>query len=347
MNTWDRLKGLPLSVESYSLEGLELQTNSGWTRRTTVVSLHGSGATGRGEDVIYDGETQAALQARAACLALAGDFDLASFSAHLDELELDPDPYSQDAYRHYRRWAYESAALDLALRQNDLDAAQAFGRELRPLNFAFSTGLSSFDTVAELLAMHANMRFKLDATVDWDEPLCQRLAQTGAVDVIDFKGAYQGTIVDTTPDVELYRRVLDAFGPALIVEDPHTTPEVLALLRERKARVGWDAPMHSVLDIDAMPIAPDVLNVKPSRFGRLEELCAVYDTCTERGLPMYGGGQFELGIGREQIQLLAALFHADASNDVAPRGYHQLTSDEPRPAGPLTLKPASAGFSLA
>ncbi len=33
---------------------------------------------------------------------------------------------------------------------------------------------------------------------------------------------------------------------------------------------------------------------------------------------MYGGGMGELGVGRGQIELLAALFHPDAPNDVAP-----------------------------
>jgi hypothetical protein len=36
----------------------------------------------------------------------------------------------------------------------------------------------------------------------------------------------------------------------------------------------------------------------------------------------YGGGQFELGPGRGQIQLLASLFHPDAPNDVAPGAYN-------------------------
>ena len=37
---------------------------------------------------------------------------------------------------------------------------------------------------------------------------------------------------------------------------------------------------------------------------------------------MYGGGQFELGPGRGQIQLLASIFHPDTPNDVAPGGYN-------------------------
>ena len=35
----------------------------------------------------------------------------------------------------------------------------------------------------------------------------------------------------------------------------------------------------------------------------------------------YGGGQYELGVGRGQIQYLAAIFHPDAPNDIAPAGY--------------------------
>jgi hypothetical protein len=53
---------------------------------------------------------------------------------------------------------------------------------------------------------------------------------------------------------------------------------------------------------------------------------------------MYGGGMGELGVGRGQIELLAALFHADAPNDVAPSAHNE---DDP-PASPLAprLEPA-------
>ncbi len=45
----------------------------------------------------------------------------------------------------------------------------------------------------------------------------------------------------------------------------------------------------------------------------------------------YGGGQYELGAGRGQIQLLAALFHPDGPNDIAPGGYDAL---DPEPGLP-------------
>ena len=53
------------------------------------------------------------------------------------------------------------------------------------------------------------------------------------------------------------------------------------------------------------------------------------------GVAMYGGGQFELGIGRVQIQELASLFHADMPNDVAPSAFNQPEIPEGVPEPPL------------
>ncbi len=41
---------------------------------------------------------------------------------------------------------------------------------------------------------------------------------------------------------------------------------------------------------------------------------------------LYGGGQTELSVGRGQLQLLAAMFHPDAPNDIAPPGTTAPTS---------------------
>ena len=62
MSTFDQLAGLPLEVDGYSLEGLKASVSSGFERLTTVVHLHGGGHEGIGEDVVYDGEDQVALQ---------------------------------------------------------------------------------------------------------------------------------------------------------------------------------------------------------------------------------------------------------------------------------------------
>jgi hypothetical protein len=50
---------------------------------------------------------------------------------------------------------------------------------------------------------------------------------------------------------------------------------------------------------------------------------------------MYGGGQFELGVGRTQIQELASLFHPDMPNDVAPAEFNQPEIPRGVPRSPL------------
>jgi hypothetical protein len=89
---------------------------------------------------------------------------------------------------------------------------------------------------------------------------------------------------------------------------------------------------------------PRTLNSKPSRFGFLRELLGFYEHCAENGIGLYGGGMFELGPGRGQIQYLASLFHADAPNDVAPGPYNEPEPRAGLPPSPLESSPAPAGF---
>ena len=106
----------------------------------------------------------------------------------------------------------------------------------------------------------------------------------------------------------------------------------------------WDAIIHSVEDIEGLTWKPRSINIKPSRFGRIERLFDTYDYCEANGISPYGGGQFELGPGRGQIQYLASLFHPDSPNDVAPR---EFNTEEPRPglpAPPLDPAPEPTGF---
>jgi L-alanine-DL-glutamate epimerase-like enolase superfamily enzyme len=141
----------------------------------------------------------------------------------------------------------------------------------------------------------------------------------------------------------LYARVVEAFGDAWI-EDPKLTPETDALLEQHRERFSWDAPIHSIEDIEALPYPPRMVNIKPSRLGGLRTLLDAYDYCAAQGIGNYGGGQFELGVGREQIQYLASLFHADAPNDVAPTGFNLPDTAADLPSSPLQARPSAAGF---
>ena len=271
---------------------------------------------------------------------LAGEHTIASFGELIASLDLFPEEPPREVSRLYRRWAFDSAALDLALRQADRSLHDALGRDPLPLTFVVSLRLGEPATIEPLrrrLDAYPTLRFKLDPTSSWTDGLIAELIETGAVDSVDFKGLYKGTPVDQEPDPDLYARVVEAFPDAWI-EDPAPTPEIDELLEPHRDRITWDAPIHSIADIEALPFPPRMVNIKPSRFGPLRALCAAYDYCDEHGIGAYGGGQFELGPGRGQIQYLPSMFHPDTPNDVAPVGYHDT---EPRPGLPESpLKPA-------
>jgi hypothetical protein len=320
MRLFDRVRELRLAIDRVELEPHALSLKH-MTRRTTVVHLHGAGHEGVGEDVSYEEDLQLAFTDDA-LPPLAGEHTVQTFS----ELVA--------GQPGYRPWGLESAALDLALRQAGLSLAEAVGREPKPVRFVVSQS-----AVREWRELYPEIRFKLDASDKWTDEVVAELAATGAVDVVDLKGLYEGEWVDATPSAELYSRVADAFPDAWL-EDARLTDETRPVLEPHRDRLTWDFPIHSVADVDALEWPPRCLNSKPSRFGSVRNLFDFYDACEEREIALYGGGQFELGPGRAQIQHLASLFHADAPNDVAPKEYND---GGPRPGLPQSpLPPASA-----
>jgi hypothetical protein len=205
---------------------------------------------------------------------------------------------------------------------------------------------STIEPVLERLKVYPTLRFKLDPTNDWGDDLISALVETGAVDSLDLKGQYKGTPVDVDTDPELYSKLIHAFPDAWL-EDPDVNDETKPILDPVADRVTWDAPIHSVADIEDRPWKPKMVNIKPSRFGPLRELFAGYDYCDAEGMGAYGGGQWELGPGRGHIQYLASVFHADTPNDVAPAGYNRWEADAVAgelPSSPLDPRPTKTGF---
>jgi hypothetical protein len=346
VSLYQTVKDLPLTIEEYDLDVDALDVSSEFTRKTTTIRLVGAGQEGLGEDVTYDAEEHDSQLARGPVLPLAGEWMLDSFSHHLGQLSLFESEPSMHAFLDYRRWAYESAALDLALRQSGLQLGQAVGRELRPVSFVVSMRLGeppSLNRLRGWTALYPSLRFKLDATGDWTDELVDELRGLGCVDSIDFKGQYKGTPVDQAPDPALYRRVVDGL-PGVWLEDPALTDETRPVLEPHADLVTWDAVIHSVEDIANLAWPPKTVNVKPSRFGSVERLFAAYDYCVAHGIGAYGGGQFELGVGRGHIQYLAALFHPDTPNDVAPGGFNLPEPAAGLPTSPLTVTPRDTGF---
>jgi hypothetical protein len=346
---WPRLAELPLVIERCEYERLHAVLAYGFERFTTHVRLAGAGAEGLGEDVSVFEEDGTTLHERRPSLPLEGEWTLAGFCDHLATVDLWPEPPEWDVARRFRNWAFESAALDLALRQAGRPLHDVLGLEPRPVRFVNSLGLGkepSIEPLRRRIARSPGVGFKLDAEAAWAPALVAEVAATGAVDTIDFKGQYGFEVEDPEALGALYDRVLAAF-PDAYLEDPHDLPEIAQRLGDHLERVSYDAPIRSAEDIGATPLAGRVVNVKPSRIGSLRRLFDVYARCARERRPMYGGGMGELGVGRGQIELLAALFHPDAPNDVAPSAYNEDDPAGGLPASPLVPRPEATGFRWA
>lgn len=346
---WEGLRELPLEIESVAFDRQAATLSHSFERITTLVRLVGAGAEGQGEDVSLHETDAHSLHVLDPDFGLAGSWTLESFCDHVvsvDQFAVAPE---WEPARRWRNWAFESAALDLALAQAGKPLHEVLGRPPAPLRFVNSLGLGdppTFDPIARRLAVHPDLRFKVDVTHAWSPELMAEVAATGAVEIVDFKGHYGMDTGEEGALLAMYERAMELFPDALL-EDAHDLPEVAALLSEAGDRISYDAPIHSAADLDTVPLRPRAVNIKPCRVGDIRSLLDVYDVVAERGMIVYGGGMGELGVGRGQIQLLASLFHPDGPNDTAPSGYNLETPDASLPSSPLPPSPAPVGFRRA
>jgi hypothetical protein len=345
--TYSRIAGLPLRIDRCELLPLVRDVSSGFTKISTVVRLSGDGHEGLGEDIVWDQIDHLEQLRHAGDLTwLRGTRTMEEFSTLVGLADLFPVEPIRESARFYRRWAFESAALDLALRQNGLSLREAVGRATEPVAFVVSTALgdpAGLGPLQRLRTANPGLRFKLDPTPSWGSPLLAELAALDCVDVVDMKGLYRNAAVAMDADPALYRRVFEAL-PSAWIEDPAVADDTLELLDGHRDRITWDEPIHSVADIEALPWKPRLLNLKPSRFGSVRRLFETYDYCAARGIGAYGGGMFEQGPGRGQLQYLASLFHPDGPNDLAPAVYNMRTLPGDLPRSPLPPQPDPTGF---
>ena len=263
MATYDSVRTLPLHIDGYYLEPLEREVARGFTLRRTVVVLHGRGEEGRGEEVDYDPAQQARFQEHGGELPLAGEHTLESFSL------------LQSGQTEYRRWALESAALDLALRQAGLSLGEAVGRTPQPLRFVVSTRVTAVRALARRST--PELRFKLDPGSDWTDEIVASLAATGSVETVDFKGIYPRRVrrAARRRALRAHRRRLprrvdrgsrahsrDLRGPRRAPRPHHVGRRDPRVERRRSAAVRTAR-----------------LNCKPSRFGSVKRLFDFYDAC--------------------------------------------------------------------
>jgi hypothetical protein len=323
-----RIGGLKLEIDDYALERHEHVTPE-WTRVTTTIVMRGGGVEGRGEDVTYEvPEHDVLAAADPVDLSGVGTFDEASSA-----LATFGDGY--------RRWGFESAALDLALRQAKKTLGRVLRLPYRPVRFCMSTR----HNVRPWLDVAPGLEFKLDPEVSWDDRYIDWLAASGRVRVLDLKAHYPADVVGMPPDERLYVACRDRFDDETTIEDAWFADGWVDLFRGHEHRLAFDAIIHSVADIEALPILPRRMNIKPSRFGPIVNLLATIEFCKAHRIALYGGGQTELDVGRDHIQALASLFYAASANDAAPREYNLGEARPGLPQSPLPAPTPVAGIA--
>lgn len=345
MTTYARVAELSVDIETWTFAPLTLAVSGGWERRTTLVRAHGRGSIGVGEDVTYETGDHEAVDASPLRLP-TGRSTLDGFSRAVDECDLWPRGPEREPSRDYRRWAIESAGLDLALRQAGRGLGDALGRPARALRFVASLSLGDPASLEGILARRAldpTLRFKLDPAPNWDDALVAALVALDAVDTIDMKGRYEPNPALSPLNVARYGPLAAAF-PNAFIEDPLPGDDAERALADAWHRVTWDAPLHAIDDIARLDPLPRVVNMKPSRFGTLGRLFDCHDWLAANDIGAYGGGQFELGPGRGQAQALAAIFHPDGPNDLAPSGWNAAKLERALPRSPLAPALLPVGF---
>src|SRR3954471_24350555 len=155
MGTYDRIAPLPVLIDDVAYERASQAVSSGFERVATTIVVRGGGHEGRGEDICYT-PTDHDLFPEPASLGLGGSHTMASASQVLDGHDLFTGEPSIPPSRDYRRWAFESALLDLALRQAGSTLGEVVGREPAPLRFVVSTRLD----VRDSLGVAARLEFK-------------------------------------------------------------------------------------------------------------------------------------------------------------------------------------------
>lgn len=349
---------LPVAIERIATSQLQLAGATSFTRVATIVELGGAGRVGRGEDITWSPDMQATLPAAyAARDDLAGEWSIGSLAAHLDQTGFGAaGGHPGDDKPGHHRWALESAALDLALRQQGTDLAGLLGESWHPPCVSLSMGLGTpptADVARRWLEASPDATLKLDVSPEWSHALVAELAQLGsAVAVVDMKALYTGDWANNDYPPTLYEAIGHGLPDALI-EDARLDHEVLdALDEEALGRLAWDYPITGPEDVPGIEgstaafsdLRPAAINVKPSRFGSLERLLGTIIRCDDEGIPCYSGGQYELGIGRTQVQSIASLCFPDAPNDCAPARFHGASpDDEGLPFGRVQV-PEHVGF---
>jgi hypothetical protein len=192
--------------------------------------------------------------------------------------------------------------------------------------------------VVTRLERYPTLRFKLDPTTEWTPEIIAGLVATGAVDSVDFKGLYVGTIVDQAADPVLYRRVVEAFPDAWI-EDPKLTEETDAILGPIATASPGTRPSTASPTSRPCPSRRGWSTSSRRGWGRCARCSAPTSTARPGASGCTAAGSSSSAPAAATSSTSPRSFIPDTPNDVAPGGYNAPDA----PAGlPTARWPAMA-----
>ena len=144
------------------------------------------------------------------------------------------------------------------LRQAGRPLAEVVGREPRPVSFVVSPGLGdppSAQVIRRWLELDSEPALQARPGERLERRPDPRAGRDARGRHRRPEGVLPARAATPPPDLDLYRRVAEGF-PDAFIEDPALTDETDLVLEPHRERITWDAPIHSVADVEALPFPP-------------------------------------------------------------------------------------------
>ncbi len=248
--------------------------------------------------------------------------------------------------------AIEAAMVDLELRRRGVSLAEAIGASRDEVAACAVVGVMAIDSLVAQVSKRLGEGYrsiKLKVRPGHDiEPVAAVRARWPDLDLsVDANGSF------ADGDHRRALSDLDEFGLTYI-EQPLAADDLVGharLVQELDTPVALDESVTSLGVIESILAmgAARAISLKPARLGGLVAAVDAHAAVADRGLPMWCGGMFELGVGRAAALAVAALPGCNIASDVAPTSTY-LAADvveayELRADGTVTV-PRQAGVGV-
>ncbi|RCW77476.1 o-succinylbenzoate synthase [Saliterribacillus persicus] len=206
--------------------------------------------------------------------------------------------------------AVEGALWDLYAKKENVPLYKLIGGVRSQVRAGVSIGMQdSISTVLEeieqaLLAGYERVKLKIKPGNDIALIEAVRNDYPDLALMVDANSAY------TIDDIE-HLKQLDKYN-LLMIEQPLGTDDFVdhaKLQQQIETPICLDESIHTLSDVKtAITLGScQIINMKLGRVGGFTEAVRIHDYCRENGIPLWGGGMLEAGVGRLQSLALATL----------------------------------------